>query len=206
VLAAGWHVDVASAEYAAVGGGSYHWVLHDRGGTRWFATVDDLDTKFWLGDTRAAAFAGLRAAMHTAVALRHDAGLEFVLAPVPAIDGAAARSLDARYVVTLFPYVRGTSRAFGEVLPPGERRQLVEMLAALHSASPAASEPPSYQIAVPRRAVLETALRELDRPWQGGPYSEPATGSPDSWHRESQLLPTASRTTRTCFAPPTADG
>ncbi len=45
-----WKVDVDVAEYAALGGGSYHWEIADRSGRRWFATVDDLDHKAWLGD------------------------------------------------------------------------------------------------------------------------------------------------------------
>ena len=72
VVADGWGFDVDSADYAAVGGGSYHWVVKDRNGTRAFVTVDDLDLKPWLGDTRESAFDGLRRAFDTAAALRDD--------------------------------------------------------------------------------------------------------------------------------------
>ena len=58
-LAAGWQIDAAAARYAAVGGGSYHWVMRDRAGRRWFVTADDLDDKAWLGDTRPAVMAVL---------------------------------------------------------------------------------------------------------------------------------------------------
>src|SRR5262245_16048664 len=47
-LAVGWGLDVASARYAPVGGGSYHWEIDDAAGRRYFATADDLDRKPWL--------------------------------------------------------------------------------------------------------------------------------------------------------------
>ncbi len=66
-LADGWGFDVQVAEYAPVGAGSYHWVVTDSSGTRAFVTVDDLDRKKWLGDTRESAFDALRAAFDTAM-------------------------------------------------------------------------------------------------------------------------------------------
>jgi len=57
-LREGWDFAVDVAEYAAVGGGSYHWKVADKAGLRGFVTVDDLDQKTWLGATRAAAFDG----------------------------------------------------------------------------------------------------------------------------------------------------
>ena len=87
-LAQGWKIDAAAMRYAAVGGGSYHWVAGDGTARRWFVTVDDLDDKAWLGESRPEVMAGLRSAMNTARALRWEAGLEFVVAPVPGDDGA----------------------------------------------------------------------------------------------------------------------
>jgi len=141
---------------------------------QWFATIDDLDDKFWLGDNRATVAKGLRAAMDTAVALRHRAGLKFVVAPLPALDGASVRPLGSKYALAVFPFVRGSSGQFGAQLSAADRRQRVEMLAALHHASPAAAQAARFEIAVPRRSVLESALSELDQPWRGGPYSERA--------------------------------
>jgi spectinomycin phosphotransferase len=109
----GWRICVADLRYAAVGGGSYHWMTRDGKGGRWFVTVDDLDDKPWLGDSRPTVLDGLRGAMDTALALRREAGLRFFAAPSPALDGETVRSLGA-------------------------------------------------------------ALGELDRPWLGGPYGEPA--------------------------------
>ena len=74
-------------EYVPAGAGSYHWKLTDDGGRSHFVTVDDLDSKDWLGDVREAVFDGLGRALSTAAALRHEAGLEFVVAPIAACDG-----------------------------------------------------------------------------------------------------------------------
>jgi spectinomycin phosphotransferase len=172
-LADAWQVDVAAAQYAPVGGGSYHWIVGDRGGRRWFATVDDLDRKSWLGDTREAVADGLAAAMEMAVGLRDEAGLPFVLAPIRARNGAVIVRLGSAHAVALFPYLDGGTGRFGEELPLGERNQVVDMLAALHRAAPGAARAPLHRISLARRGDLDKALRELSQPWHGGPFSEP---------------------------------
>jgi len=174
VLSDGWQINVAAADYAPVGGGSYHWIVRDRAGRRWFATVDDLDQKRWLGDTRDAVAAGLATAMEMAVALRHEAGLPFVLAPVTARNGAAVVRLGCSYAVTVFPYLDGAAGRFGEELPVGERTHVVDMLAALHQAAPDGARVPPHQVERAGRHDLKTALSELSQPWDGGPLSEPA--------------------------------
>ena len=57
-LADGWRIHAVETRYAAVGGWSYHWVVRDGDGRRWFVTVDDLDVKGWLSETRAAVLDG----------------------------------------------------------------------------------------------------------------------------------------------------
>ena len=175
-LADGWGIRAAALRYAPVGGGSYHWVVRDDQGERRFVTVDDLDDKGWLGQSRAAVLAGLRAAMDAAVALRRDAGLGFVAAPVPALDGQALHPLGARYTVAVFPFLAGAAGRFGEVPSPPERDERVVMLAALHRTEPAnlAVRLPRREVGLPWRGDLEAALRELARPWRGGPFAEPA--------------------------------
>jgi len=54
-LAEGWHRRAASMEYVPEGGGSHHWKLTGDDGQPHFVTVDDLDDKDWMGDTRGAA-------------------------------------------------------------------------------------------------------------------------------------------------------
>jgi spectinomycin phosphotransferase len=173
VLAEGWSFDVDAADYAAVGGGSYHWVVTDHEGRRGFVTVDDLDWKPWLGETRESVYEGLRRAFDTAVALR-DSGLEFVVAPIPDGSGESLRRLGPRYTIALFPFVAGRAGQFGRY-EPTERAAFLTMLDELHRATPAVvSVANSTDFAIPGRAELEAALRDLDEPWTGGPFSERA--------------------------------
>jgi spectinomycin phosphotransferase len=48
------------------------------------------------------------------------------------------------------------------------------MLAALHRVDPAAVRLPRREIGLAWRGDLDTALRELDQPWDGGPFAGPA--------------------------------
>ena len=176
-LAKGWRINASAMHYAAVGGGSYHWVVRDGAGQRWFVTVDDLDDKAWLGDTRPAVMAGLRSAMNTALALRRDASLEFVVAPVPTSDGTAVRLVGPGHAVAVFPFLSGTPGRFGEVLPASERAVLVDMLAALHRSTlhrSARGGAPTAAIGLARRKDLDAALREVGQPWRAGPFAESA--------------------------------
>jgi spectinomycin phosphotransferase len=173
-LADGWGLPAGTLRYAPVGGGSYHWVVTSGPGEQWFVTVDDLDDKGWLGRTRPAVFAGLRAAMDAALRLRRDVGLAFVAAPVPALDGQAVRPLGDAHTVTVFPFLHGTPGEWDKPLPAPDLDELMAMLAALHGVNPAAVRLPRREAGVSWREDLETALRELGRPWTGGPFTEPA--------------------------------
>jgi spectinomycin phosphotransferase len=170
-LAEGWGFDVETADYAAVGGGSYHWVVRDLEGTRGFVTVDDLDHKPWLGDTRESVLDELARAFDTAVAL-HDGGLGFVVAPIPTSRGETMRRLGPRYTVALFPFVDGQAGRFGEY-DTAERAAILTMLAALHRATPPVSTR-RIDLELPGRRELESALLDLSQPWSGGPLSEQA--------------------------------
>jgi spectinomycin phosphotransferase len=174
VLAEGWRIRVAAMRYAAVGAGSYHWVARDGAGQRWFVTVDDLDDKAWLGDTRPEVLAGLRSAMDTALALGREAALPFVVAPVPGCGGTVL-PVGPRHAVAVFPFLPGTAGRFGQVLAAPERTALVDMLAALHRSTPAvAAATPVSAIELPLRESLDAALRDLRRPWGTGPFGEAA--------------------------------
>jgi spectinomycin phosphotransferase len=172
-LVQGWALRLDELRYAPVGAGSYHWIACDQQGGRWFVTVDDLDEKSWLGNTRPQALAGLGAALDTARALRDRAGLGFVVAPEPAADGAALRPVNPRYAVAVYALIEGASGEFGQPLAPAGQDDLLDLLAALHQVAP----PPSTPVARPalsQREVLASALNELGEPWPGGPFSEPA--------------------------------
>ncbi|MFF8955536.1 phosphotransferase [Streptomyces sp. NPDC014894] len=167
-----WDIEAAALAYAPVGFGDHHWIA--RGAGEWFVTVADLSDKEHCGRGVEAAREGLGRAMDTALALRERAGLDFVVAPLPAADGRTLCPLaDGRHAVSVFPLLPGASGSFGETPSPARRRTTLELLAALHRAEPPAGtpEPPP---GLPARDRLEAALRETDRPWSGGPFAEPA--------------------------------
>jgi spectinomycin phosphotransferase len=172
-LVDGWGLDVETIDYVALGAGSYHWLVRDSAGTSSFVTVDDLDQKAWFGTTRDVVFDGLRRAFDTARVL-HEHGLDLVVAPLPARDGATLRRLGPRYTVALFPFVDGRASGSWEH-EPAERTPLVNLLARLHRATPAVAAIANRTgLSLPGREHLETGLRELDQSWSGGPFSEPA--------------------------------
>ena len=170
-LAEHWHIEAASLHYAPVGGGSYHWIVRDEPGGKWFATVDDLDDKAWLGSTRAEASQGLQSALTAASQLRYDARLQFVVAPIPSLEGTPVVQVGARYTLAVFPYLEGSTGRTMTEFTDMERNQVVDMLAALHQARPPTRVRQS-QIELPRRNVLDAALGERDIPWHGGPFAE----------------------------------
>ncbi len=172
-LREGWGFDLALATYAAVGGGSYHWEVVETGGGQAFVTVDDLGQKGWLGETRDEVFEELRCAFDTSAVL-WEGGLDFVVAPIPARDGATLRRLDARYSIALFPFVDGDAGTFGAYDDEG-RRAVLELIGELHLATTAAgSGVRTAGLGVPGRHHVEAALRQVDDPWAGGPLSEAA--------------------------------
>ncbi len=78
-----WAVALDNVEYVPKGAGSYHWLATSQGRASHFITVDDLDTKPWIGRDRASAFEGLTDAYETARAL-YDGGVDAVVAPLRA--------------------------------------------------------------------------------------------------------------------------
>jgi hypothetical protein len=76
-LVTGWRIEPSSIAYASVGFGSHHWTVVEPSSQRWFVTADAIaDSSTRLAD--------LSGALRTALALRRDAGLEFVWAPATA--------------------------------------------------------------------------------------------------------------------------
>ncbi len=172
-VADGWDFVAAELDYAAVGAGSYHWQLRSEDGERRFVTVDDLDQKAWLGDTRESVHAGLARAFATAYALR-AAGLTFVVAPLETRRGETVLRLRSRHTVALFPFVEGRAGRWGQY-DDAVRQALLSLLAELHLATPVvASTAPRVGLELPGRRHITAALQELHEPWSGGPFSEPA--------------------------------
>jgi spectinomycin phosphotransferase len=174
-LAEGWRLPVTAMEYVPEGGGGHHWTLTGEDGQPCFVTVDDLDDKSWLGDTRDAVFEGLSGALGTAAALRHEAGLDFVVAPVAGRDGGLLRRVGSRYAVSVFPFLAGRSYPFGPYPDARLRGQALDMIVALHQSTPAVRDrAPRHVPGFAGRGDLDSFLRDPGRPWDGGPFSAAA--------------------------------
>ena len=164
-LARQWPLTVQDMSYLPVGFGGYHWLAVDQTGSRWFVTVSDL---------AAPRVRDLPAAMQTAAWLATEAGLEFVVAPVPTRAGQVVGSLDSRHALTLFPYVDAAPDRFEDPIDDGDRAAIIDMLATLHTAIPKGIQVPSRPLQPGTRQAIDQALASLGVPWNGGPYAEPA--------------------------------
>jgi spectinomycin phosphotransferase len=114
----------------------------------------------------------LAAAMQTAAWLATEAGLEFVVAPVPTTAGRVVGSLDSRRALTLFPYIDAAPSRF-ENPDDDDRAATIDMLARLHTAAPEGIRVPSRPLELATRQAIDQALASLGVPWDGGPYAEP---------------------------------
>jgi aminoglycoside phosphotransferase (APT) family kinase protein len=171
-----WRIDPARLDYVPVGFGSHHWDAQGADGSRWFVSADDLRARRHAGRAPEDAFAELGRAYRAAAALREDAGLEFVQAPIPSGDGAVVHRLGERYAIRVEPFVAGAVTEDGEFELPEDRRLMGTLLGRLHAAS--GTVPARLlgreDFALPGRAVLEEGLARLDAPWESGPFAEPA--------------------------------
>jgi hypothetical protein len=169
-----WGFTAASLEYQPVGFGSHHWLATDGTGRRLFATADDLAAKRRTAhETADDAFGRLCRAFETARALRGEAGLNFVIAPLPTAAGRVAARLSARYSLVIHPYISG-SRAGQDLkfADDGDRRAVVDMLIQIHRAQ--VSTPRVDDFAVPRLDALQAMIRHPGSAWRGGPYAQRA--------------------------------
>jgi len=174
-LADGWALRPASAAYLPVGGGGHHWCVADTAGATFFVTVDDLDGRDWLGGNRDDVLDGARRALTTAVALHGQAGLPFVVAPLVGNDGSVVARMGSRYAISMYPFLDGTSFAFGPYTDPSLRARVLGMLTALHTATPVvAAVAPDRAPRVGHREALDAFLHDPRRPWDAGPFSWPA--------------------------------
>jgi hypothetical protein len=176
VLEGCWGLRASQLDYLAVGFGSHHWRAVDSRGTRRFVTVDDLEAGFRVEPDTESAFAALDRAFRTAAALRDNATLEFVLAPLFDRDGAVIRRLSHRYAMTVSPLIDGESKEYGPYERPDDRRAMGAVLGRLHAATELVPTdlPQREDFALPSRAALAEALHDLDRNWDFGPFAEPA--------------------------------
>jgi len=183
-LADSWSFIATSLQYQAVGFGSHHWLAKDARGAELFVTVDDQAMRLHGGaDTLEAAFGRLRRALETASSLRRDAGLRFVVAPVPAASGSVVTRLTDRYSLAVHPYLDGAeSRPDGTFASRTDRLAVVGLLARLHAVSQTAAQatplfvtlPDPDPFAVRLAGELEAAIERTGEAWDGGPYGERA--------------------------------
>jgi spectinomycin phosphotransferase len=128
--------------------------------------------------------------MQTAAWLAREAGLEFVVAPVPTRARQIVGSLDTRHALTLFPYLDAAPSRLEDPIDDGERAATIDLLARLHTATPQSIQVPSRPLELANRQAIEDALDSLYVSWNGGPYAEPGR----------ELLGRHERTLRQAFA------
>ena len=156
----GWRIDAQQWSYEPVGYGGHHWTAVD-GGRGFFISLIALD-----GPNR---LAWLGAAMRTAITLRAEAGLEFVVAPLPGKGGEPVLIFDDSWAVTVQPFLEGRPWPSSA----SERGALVAVLAQLHGApEPTMRFARRDDFALAARVDLEDALGAVGVSWDAGPHSE----------------------------------
>lgn len=168
-LAGGWRILDPTLEYLAVGFGSHHWRATDRGGRRWFVTVDEHHGAGTLAD--------LRRAFSTASALQSDAGLSFVAGPVPDQTGEIVQVIGSgAFSVAVTPWLDALPLSSYGPVPAPDRSEVLRMLGVLHRATahvdPEIALP--IDLTLPDLDALLAALAAIDEPWVSGPFGEPA--------------------------------
>jgi spectinomycin phosphotransferase len=166
-----WRFRAASLAYLPVGFGSHHWLATGTAGDRLFVTVNDLVAKLRTArDTADAAFGRLAAAFATASVLRADAGLSFVVAPVPAAGGQIVARLSDRYCLVVHPYVAGEPAGDdGDFARDEDRLAVLDMLVKIHGAQ--AGDPRADDFDVPHLDVLQAIIEGAGTEWGPGPYA-----------------------------------
>jgi hypothetical protein len=159
ILEQGWRLRVDELRHERVGYGSHHWVAVTADGDRWFVTADDIAHGWPILE----AFELTRQLA--------DAGLEFVRAPARDRDGGVVRSLDGQWI-SLWPWIIGRTRAWGDAVPPEETGALLDAVRRLHGVDWAPVPSLIDDWAIEARRQLQTALDEVDEDWEPGPYTD----------------------------------
>ena len=176
VLARGWGIEVAGLDYRAVGFGGHHWEVVEAGGARWFVTVDEpARRRVSEHETPAESRARMAAALGAARTLLNAGDrFDFVVAPVPALDGQLLLDVGAGMCTSVYPLLEGESFAWGEFRDAEQRAAVVGMLIAVHRAPEGPdSGAPVDDFRIQMREELERALAEGVAVAEHGPYSAP---------------------------------
>ncbi|HEX4213383.1 MAG TPA: phosphotransferase [Candidatus Dormibacteraeota bacterium] len=160
VLRDGWRIEEAEVSYAAVGNGTHNWRVAAPGSRRWFlkAYRRNGDSSFF------------DASYRTAAAL-HDAGLDFITAPIADREGRLRPGLSDRWELALLPFVEGRNTDFSV---SAERAGIASVVGRLHTFGPAPESALRWTPGYLQPELRELLDRELDRPWRSGPHGEPA--------------------------------
>ena len=175
-LARGWGIEVAGLEYRAVGFGSHHWEVVEAGGARWFVTADDLAQRRNSGhETYPQVRTRLAASLGAARTLRNTStDLDFIVAPIPSLDGAVLLSVGEQFVTTVYPLLEGESFSWGPLRRDGQSAAVLAMLIGIHNAPLGrTSGAPEDDFRVQQRDELEQALADGADVPDRGPYAVP---------------------------------
>lgn len=155
-LAKDWGISPRELVYEPVGFGSHHWMTEEH-----FISADVAKDS-----------SVLAAALRTATALRDDAGLGFVVAPIPTHSGSLLELVTSEWVMHVYPRLTIVDPTqYGSHTDP----RVVELVGAIHAATPVAAEHAgSEDFSIRGRDDLEDALDDLEDPWDSGPYGERA--------------------------------
>jgi aminoglycoside phosphotransferase (APT) family kinase protein len=127
------------------------------------------------GEAMTAGFDRLRASLATAMDLR-DCGAAFVLAPVATAGGEPMARVSNGFGVAVYPFVDGQSFGWGEFSSPEHQRDVLGMVAAVHTAPAAARRHAlADDFTVPHRDQLEAALESGRGAEDCGPYALPVS-------------------------------
>lgn len=153
-----WSVGAGTIEYVPLGFGSHHWLLTDTSGQRWFVTADAVAGS-------AARLSELRAALATALGLRHRCRLDFVVAPL-AGSSDQLLAVTGRYAVALYPYLERITPA------PAEAQQILGMIIAVHAATDQVRDLATVDdLTIRDRSSLEAALNGSTTVPDTGPFA-----------------------------------
>lgn len=174
-----WAIRARDMPYLAVGFGDHHWDAR-ADGRRCFVTVRDLRLD---GRTSspASAMAALEQTFRAVRALKNATALPFIVPALPSTNGSIVVPLTAEFALTVYDWL--------DVRDVADSAMAVGVVSELHRASrahPVDAVREDFQI--PHRQALEAALRELDRPWQTGPFGEPARGLLATHHAAAKTM------------------
>ncbi len=162
LVRSGWSSTIDRVEHVPVGFGAHHWRAEQAGVPVWFVTYDRFRDRH-TASSLAAAYGG-------AVELA-ERGLEFVLAPARARSGRVVLPV-ADGVLSCTPWVTGEAVGAGPLHDAAMAAQNIADLTRLHRSSPPERIPRwAPSIWPDLGARLE---RLVAKPWQTGPYGEPA--------------------------------